>query len=191
MSIVATTIAAAEGIDKLSKAVGILAKLRSLVVVQPEAAVAELAEIVNEIRKAPPTIRLALNALDKTLAGDSLDPDAVARLADGSLEAEVEKARPHCHRIRQLPQKHLSQLLDQGGTSGADRQDLKDLLSEFCFADDDMFNELVKFARRLKAPAREARVLLRRAKTAEARALLLALVEEVEPERLGCRRHGH
>lgn len=183
VSFVAETIAAAEGIDKLGKAVGILSKLQAWVIVQPAAAVAELAEIVKEIRKAPPVIRLALNGLDKTLSKGELDPDAVARLADGSLEAEVQQQRPSCYRIETLPKKHLSQLLEAGGTEGANRQELRDLLTEFNDADDTIFYQLVEFARRVQGPAREARGLLRRGKVAEARALILAMMEAVEPER--------
>jgi hypothetical protein len=169
---------AAGAIAETGKMVSVLEKLKSWIMVQPEAAAAELAAIVTEVMKAPSVVNEAVNKLLALIDEETPRLAALNAISNGTLKQAIDQERPHCHDIGLIADRHLSQWLQQSGVRGPDAQELEGLLLQLRDADSDLFMELTEFAVVIEAVARRAQQLV----VAGQKAAALQLLAGVAPQ---------
>ena len=175
----------AKALDEIGKAISALEKILPWVLIQPPAAAAELASIIKEVMKAPEVVNLAVDALLGVVDEERPKLVTLAQVGDGSLVQKVEALRPHCHQIRAIADRYLSQWFKK--STDADAGELTVILETLGDADDRFFNELVVFARQIQDVATEAATLAMQSKKAEA----LALLASAAPALLAARRQAN
>jgi len=179
--------AGVEAIDKTGKAIAALEKIMGWILVQPEAAAAELASVIAEVMKAPQVVNKAVDALFSVI--DTAKPQLaiLGQVGDGSLLREVEDKRPHCHQIWKIADRHLWQWLARPGVDGPDAQELRDVLATLGDADEAFFRELTAFAGAIQDVANAAAQLAMHHQQSEA----LALMTRVAPQLFAARKRAN
>jgi hypothetical protein len=172
-------------IDLTGKAIGGLQRIMPWILVQPEAAAAELASIMTEIMKAPQVINQAVDALFAVIDDEKPRLAALAQIGDGSLSREVEAKRPHCHEIERIAARHLWQWLNKA--NGPDVNELRNFLGSLQQADGDLFYGLSEFARGVEAIASEAADLAMQHRPQDA----LTVLSNAAPELFATRKEAN
>jgi hypothetical protein len=162
--------AGAKALDETGKAISALEKIMPWILIQPPAAAAELASVIKEVMKAPEVVNHAVDALLGAIDEEKPRLVTLAQVGDGSLVKNVEELRPHCHQIRTIAKRYLSQWFNK--PSDPDARELTVILTTLGDADDYFFNELVVFAKQIQDIAAKAATLSMQDKKPEALALL-------------------
>ena len=159
-----------KALDDTGKAISALEKIMPWILTQPPSAAAELASVIKEVMKAPEVVNHAVDALLGVI--DEKKPSLVTlvQVGDGSLVKNVEEHRPHCHQIRTIAKRHLSQWFNR--PNDPDAGELTKILGTLGDADDYFFSELVVFAREIQDVAAKAATLAIQGKKTKALALL-------------------
>ncbi|MGO9430903.1 hypothetical protein [Rhodoblastus sp.] len=167
----------ADTITKIAKLAGVFKTLSAWIIVQPEAASAELAAIIDEVMKAPEVVNESVNKLLVLIDNRNPNLAALNAVGNGTLARQVERNRPHCQNIERIAHRHLWQWLEQSGVDGPNAQELRDALSQLADADERLFYELTEFARAIQRVARQAAKLAVKGQKDEA----LRLLADVTP----------
>jgi hypothetical protein len=162
--------AGAKALDETGKAISALEKIMPWILIQPPAAAAELASVIKEVMKAPEVVNHAVDALLEAIDEEKPNLVTLVQVGDGSLVRNVENLRPHCHQIRTIAQRYLSQWFSKPNDPDAD--ELTRILQDLGDADDRFFYELVVFAEQIQEVAAKAASLAMQGQKAEALALL-------------------
>jgi hypothetical protein len=160
----------AKALDETGKVISALEKIMPWILIQPPAAAAELASVIKEVMKAPEVVNLAVDALLGVIDEEKPKLVTLAQVGDGSLVKKVEECRPHCHQIRAIADRYLSQWFKK--PSDPDAGELTVILTTLGDADDRFFNELVVFAGQIQDVATNAASLAMQSKKTEALELL-------------------
>lgn len=179
--LIAAVTGALDVLETLDRTAELLGRLKRALVKDPRRAAAELGAVLDEIVKAPPAVNAAIAELLAISRTRPLPEDRLFALASSGIEVEVERLRPHCHRIDDVWRNSLSQWLPAAGVQGADIDELARLLRALAHGDDDFFRYFTQLGAAVKDAAWEAarRVASGRATSAEAmlRHLELPLLE--------------
>jgi hypothetical protein len=162
--------AGAKALDETGKAISALEKIMPWILIQPPAAAAELASVIKEVMKAPEVVNHAVDALLGAIDEEKPSLVTLVQVGDGSLVRNVEDLRPHCHQIRTIAQRYLSQWFSK--PNDPDAGVLTKILEDLGDADDRFFWELVVFAEQIQEVAAKAASLAMQGKKTEALALL-------------------
>jgi hypothetical protein len=160
----------AKALDETGKAISALEKITPWILIQPPAAAAELASVIREVMKAPEVVNLAVDALLGVIDEEKPRLVTLVQVGDGSLVRNVEELRPHCHQIRTIAERHLSQWFNR--PKDPDAGELTNILEILGDADDRFFSKLVVFAEQIQDVATEAGTLAMQGNKAKALALL-------------------
>ena len=160
----------AKALDETGKAISAFEKIMPWILTQPPAAAAELAGVIREVMKAPEVVNYAVDALLGVIDEEKPSLVTLAQVGDGSLVKNVEELRPHCHQIRTIAKRYLSQWFNK--PNDPDAGELTEILTKLGDADDHFFNELVVFAEQIQEVATKAAILAMQGKKTEALALL-------------------
>jgi hypothetical protein len=167
----------ADVVKKLADALKALKGIEKWLIDQPKDAAAEMARVLTEIMKTTPTIDAAVGALLKVVDDAKPNLAPLAQVANKSWALEIQNLRPHCHDIRAIADRHLSQWLSQSGVKGADADQLRNFLNDIADGDDAYFRDLDVFAQNIANIAREAFQLSVQGQKEEA----LALIRKAAP----------
>ena len=164
---VSAALGAAKQIDE---AVGLIAKVKDQLSAQPDAAALKLAEALDEIAKTYTAVDQGIAAfLGLAFVKDPADLGSAALLnvQGGSLLAEVERGRGHCHRIAAIYSKFLdkwfSRVLDPTNALL-----IRDVFRQFGDGDLDLFARLTWLGKELQTQADDVLGLLFSGKQQEA-----------------------
>jgi hypothetical protein len=179
--------AGVKALGDVGKVASGLEKITTWILIQPEAAAAELAVIIGEVMKAPDVVNLAVDALFGVITEAKLNLVALARVGDGSLVRKVEDQRPHCHRISAIAARHLWQWLNKSGDNSPSADELRRALNGLDKGDQDFFEELTSFAKHVQNVAGRAAELAMKNQEVEG----LALLTRVAPDLFAARKQAN
>lgn len=134
-------------IGEVGKIASALEKITSWILIQPEAAAAELAAIIGEVMKASYVVNLAVNSLFGAIHKGELNLVTLVEAGNGSLATNVEIQRPHCHKIKVIAERHLWQWLNKSGYNSPSADELRSALDKLENGDRVFFTELTSFAK--------------------------------------------
>ena len=176
---------AVKAAEDLDKAVGVVEKLVGKLKTKPDLAAQKLGQALGEIAK---TLSAVDNATSEFLSL-GIDDGALAKnskllidIDGGSLAAEVDRGRGHCHLIGVIYRKHLDKWFASVFDKG-DYVQVGKVFQELGDADSTLFGDLESVANRLQEEASIVLDLIVKGEEANARARVLSALPVLRPLR--------
>jgi len=171
--------------EALDKAVGIVAQLVGKLKANPDLAAQKLGQALNEVAK---TLQVVDNAASQFLSL-GIDQGALAKnstlllaIDGGSLRAEVERGRGHCHLINEIYEKYLDKWFARA-FDGEEYASVKDAFEGLRHGDLDLFVALATVAEVLETEAGVVLDLVVKGEEATARSRVLSALPALRPLR--------
>lgn len=153
--------AAKISLEVVDKLVGYAQELQGLfgkVVSMPRRALLDLEEIFDEVEKSLGAVDIATKDFFNAVQDPAKfidDDDLMHDMSSARLPALVEEKRGHCHEIGNIYYRYLSGILSNLFQDEAKRMRAEEILNQLHNADDDLFKELTRAAKKMRDVAKE------------------------------------